>query len=63
MQGDEYLCPWCRVKLASEIILQLSDQDTTRLFAEPVTTLVAKNYFDVIRNPMDLSTMAAKSTR
>lgn len=51
------------MKLATHIISKLREHDPTFLFAEPVTTLVAKNYFDVIRNPMDLSSMAAKSTR
>ena len=62
-QGDEYLCPLCRVKLTTDIIGQLQESDGTRMFAEPVTKFVAKNYYDVIRNPMDLASMTMKSNR
>lgn len=62
-QGDEYLCPLCRVRLSSDIIGKLQALDATLMFAEPVTTLLAKNYYDIIRNPMDLSSMSMKSSK
>jgi len=36
----------------------LQDEDLLCLFAAPVTDQVAHNYYDVIKNPMDLQTMA-----
>lgn len=60
-QGDEYLCPHCRVQLSLDIIRDLKGVDKTHLFWEPVTAEMAESYFDVIRNPMDLSTMHEKA--
>ena len=51
------------MKLTSLVISKLEEIDTTKMFAQPVTKIVAKNYFDVIRNPMDLFTMSNKSKR
>lgn len=61
--GDEYLCPICRVRLGLEILEELSTIDTTRMFAYPVTESVASSYFDIIRNPMDMSTMQGKAKK
>ena len=63
LQGDEYLCPLCRVKLSKEFIKKLQTQDQFGMFAEPVTKKVARNYYDIIRNPMDLATMTSKAQR
>lgn len=61
--GDEYLCPGCRVNIPKNVIDELSAEDVLGIFAEPVTKEVAENYFDVIRNPMDLSTMSQKASK
>ena len=61
--GEEYLCPICRVKLCHDFLEQLQHHDQLYMFAEPVTESVASNYFDVIRNPMDISTMTGKNDR
>lgn len=63
MQGDEYLCPLCRVKISKSILKRMQSQDQYYMFAEPVTERVAKNYYDIIRNPMDMSTMTSKAAR
>ena len=44
-------------------IEELKKLDDHNVFAEPVTTDVASNYFDIIRNPMDLATMTSKANR
>ena len=63
LQGDEYLCPLCRVKISKAIIKKMKSQDQYGMFAEPVTDKVARNYYDVIRNPMDMATMSSKAAR
>jgi hypothetical protein len=63
MQGNEYLCPLCRVKISKALIRKLRDHDKIGMFAEPVTERVARNYYDIIRNPMDMATMTSKATR
>lgn len=42
---------------------KLHDLDTHGTFALPVTDAVAPNYSEIIRNPMDLQTMANKARR
>ena len=61
--GDEYLCPICRVSAAKKVIVALGNLDKTSIFAMPVTEAVAKNYYDIVRNPMDLKTMSEKAER
>ncbi len=51
------------MKLSRALIRKLGDQDKIGMFAEPVTERVARNYYDVIRNPMDMSTMSSKASR
>jgi len=36
--------------------------DKIKVFAMPVTEDVAANYFDIVRNPMDLQTMSIKAS-
>eukprot|EP00538_Stauroneis_constricta_P006064 CAMPEP_0119546822 /NCGR_PEP_ID=MMETSP1352-20130426/1064_1 /TAXON_ID=265584 /ORGANISM="Stauroneis constricta, Strain CCMP1120" /LENGTH=2084 /DNA_ID=CAMNT_0007591549 /DNA_START=81 /DNA_END=6335 /DNA_ORIENTATION=- len=57
--GKEFLCRECCRKRAIEIVQKLQSEDSQLFFAEPVTDLVAKNYLDVIKHPMDLRTLAA----
>jgi hypothetical protein len=51
----------------NEILTNIIDNcitfDTTRMFHVPVKKAEAPNYYDVITNPMDLSTMKAKTKR
>ena len=61
--GSEYLCPHCRVAITKEIVAQLQAADQWTVFAAPVDEAVARDYYDVIRHPMDLSTMRAKAER
>lgn len=63
LQGDEYLCPLCRISITQRVVCELQAADLLGIFACPVTETVAKNYFDIIRHPMDLQTMATKSSR
>jgi hypothetical protein len=49
--------------MSQRVVSGLKKLDTLLLFAEPVTEKVAKHYFDMIRNPMDLRTMHDKSLR
>ena len=63
LQGDEYLCPLCRISITQRVVCELQAADLLGIFACPVTETVAKNYFDIIRRPMDLQTMATKSSR
>ena len=39
---------------------KLEELDVAEVFAEPVTKSEAPDYHDVIKHPMDFSTMAAK---
>lgn len=61
--GDEYLCPVCRVQVPIRVIKQLKLIDKMELFALPVNETVAPTYFDVIRNPMDLSSITSKANK
>lgn len=58
--GGEYLCPKCRYNICNKVMLSLEERDIYGLFAEPVSDDVAPGYSEMIRNPMDLSTMRNK---
>lgn len=58
--GDEYLCPRCRYDLCNGILAALEERDIYGLFSEPVTDEVAPGYSEIIRYPMDLSSMKSK---
>lgn len=51
------------MKTSQNILRKLANEDKTGMFAEPVTERVARNYYDIIRNPMDMATMWSKATR
>ena len=53
----EFLCRKCCKKRCITIIEELQNEDLMYLFAIPVTEEIAPNYYDIIKNPMDLSTM------
>lgn len=61
LQGNEYLCPKCRIHISTDVVDNLYDADVTQIFGEPVSLQVAKTYYEIIRNPMDLSTMYQKA--
>lgn len=58
--GGEYLCPKCRFNLCDRLLRSLEERDIYGLFALPVNDDVAPGYSEMIRNPMDLSTMRGK---
>lgn len=53
----------CRVNIPRKVLEELSLEDRIGMFADPVTEAVAENYFDIIRNPMDLRSMNNKAIR
>ena len=62
-QGDEYLCPLCRLTICKSVLSTLGNIDKEQLFAEPVSELIAKNYYEIIKTPMDLKTMRGKAQK
>lgn len=57
---NNYECFTCRKVRMLRVIHRLILEDKLELFKEPVTKNIAPTYFDVIKSPMDLSTMQSK---
>lgn len=58
--SKEFLCKRCCFKRSMSIFDALQKEDKMMLFAAPVTPEMAPTYHDIIKNPMDLQTMAKK---
>eukprot|EP00934_Nitzschia_sp_Nitz4_P006267 Nitzschia sp. Nitz4//scaffold57_size113557//55705//61502//NITZ4_003994-RA/size113557-augustus-gene-0.180-mRNA-1//-1//CDS//3329554855//6257//frame0 len=61
--SKEFLCRMCCRNRCVEIIQKLQKEDSTFIFAQPVTDKMAHNYHDVIKHPMDLQTMLVRAER
>uniref|UniRef100_K3X9C4 Uncharacterized protein n=1 Tax=Globisporangium ultimum (strain ATCC 200006 / CBS 805.95 / DAOM BR144) TaxID=431595 RepID=K3X9C4_GLOUD len=60
---NKYECLTCRKARMLQVVYRLKAEDKLELFKEPVTRSIAPTYFDVIKNPMDLSTIQKKILR
>ncbi|OWZ19347.1 Histone-lysine N-methyltransferase [Phytophthora megakarya] len=55
-----YECMTCRKVRMLHVLHRLGVEDKLDLFKDPVTEAIAPTYFDIIKSPMDLSTMRQK---
>ncbi|TMW61291.1 hypothetical protein Poli38472_013754 [Pythium oligandrum] len=55
-----YECLTCRKVRMLKVVHRLLSEDKMDLFKEPVTRAIAPTYFDVIKEPMDLSTIQTR---
>ncbi|KAL3664341.1 hypothetical protein V7S43_010665 [Phytophthora oleae] len=55
-----YECLTCRKVRMLHVLHRLGVEDKLDLFKEPVTEAIAPTYFDIIKAPMDMSTMQQK---
>jgi Bromodomain len=61
MYSKEFLCRVCCRQRCRDLIAALQREDVMGLFAVPVTDKMAPNYRDIIKHPMDLSTMMERA--
>ena len=61
--SKEYFCRMCCRKRCKELIEALHEQDRKSLFARPVSDRIVPNYYDMIKEPMDLHTMELKAEK
>jgi Bromodomain/PWWP domain/PHD-finger len=61
--SKEYFCRMCCRKRCKELIEALHNEDPKSLFAKPVSDRMVPNYFDMIKEPMDLQTMLEKAEK
>jgi hypothetical protein len=61
--SKEYFCRMCCRKRCHELIQALCDEDRKSLFASPVSDRIVPNYYDIIKEPMDLQTMREKADK
>ena len=61
--SKEFLCRSCCRQRAADLIQKFNEEDKMGLFAAPVNDRDAPNYFDVIKRPMDLQTMAVRAEK
>lgn len=52
--------PQALSRAINDLIRKVAQKDVQKIFAQPVTEDIAPNYFSMIKNPMDLSTIKAK---
>ena len=61
--SKEFLCRMCCRKRCKELIEALQREDKIMLFAAPVSEKVVPNYYDLIKEPVDLQTMLQKAVK
>ena len=61
--SKEYFCRMCCRKRCKELIEALHEEDRKSLFSKPVSDRIVPNYYDMIKEPMDLQTMLKKAEK